>query len=81
MQSKLWMAFLAGAVLFAVSACTANTRELLSEEQKNGAHFATWEHMGYSLFRGTPKTTTKKDIAAAQQEKWWGEVVQGNPMM
>ncbi len=31
MQRRLWMAFLAGAVLFAVLACAANTRQLLSE--------------------------------------------------
>ena len=81
MQRRLWMAFLAGTVLFAVSACAANTQQLLSEEQKNGAQFATWQHMGYSLFRGTPKTTTKRDIVAAQQQKWWGEVVHVAPIM
>ncbi len=37
--------------------------------------------MGYSLFRGTPKTTTKQDIVAAQQQKWWGEVVHVAPIM
>lgn len=81
MQRRLWMPFLAGMILFAVSACAANTRELLAEEQKNGAHFATWEHMGYSLFRGTPQTTTKQDIVAAAQQKWWGEIVKVEPIM
>jgi hypothetical protein len=81
MQRKLWMALLAGTVLFAMSACAANTRQLLAEEQKNGAQFASWQHMGYSLFRGTPQTTTRRDIVAAQRQHWWGEVVQVAPMM
>lgn len=84
MQRKLWMAVLAAAVLFSVSACAANTRTLLTdlrEEQQNGAQFASWQHLGYSLFRATPKATTKQDLLAAQREKWWGEVVRVAPMM
>ena len=81
MQRRLWMAVLAAAVLFSVSACAAKTRALLQEEQMNGAQFASWRHMGYSLFRGTPQKTTKQDIAAAQQEKWWGDVVRVAPIM
>lgn len=81
MQRKLWMAVLAAAVLFSVSACAANTRALLTEEQQNGAQFASWQHLGYSLFRATPKATTKQDLLAAQKEKWWGEVVRVAPMM
>jgi hypothetical protein len=81
MQRKLWMGVLAAAVLFSVSACAANTRALLAEEQRNGAQFASWQHLGYSLFRGTPQTTTRKDLLASQREKWWGEVVRVAPMM
>jgi len=79
MQRKLLMVSLAGAVLLAVTACSATTRELMSEEQQNGAHFASWQHMEYSLFRATPEQTTKEDLVAAQKEKWWGEPVKVAP--
>ncbi|MEK7204612.1 MAG: hypothetical protein AAB254_03810 [candidate division NC10 bacterium] len=46
----------------------------------NGAHFATWSHMGYSIRRGTAETTTKGDVEASQKDKWWGEVVQVAPI-
>ena len=80
MQRRLWMAVLAAAVLVSVSACAANTRALLEQEQKNGAQFASWQHMGYSLFRATPNETTKRDLLAARQEKWWGEVIRVQPI-
>lgn len=70
----VWALFLATLVL-SLSACAA-----LEETRKNGAHFATWQHMGYSLFRGTPENTKKTDIAGAQQDKWWGEVVRVEPI-
>lgn len=76
MRRRAMMTILTAAVLFAVSACAD-----LQAEQKNGAHFASWQHMGYSLFRATPKETTKRDLVAAQQEKWWGEVIRVAPMM
>lgn len=81
MQRRLWLAALAAAVLFSVSACAASTQALLEQERKNGAQFASWQHMGYSLFRGTPQTTTKNDLLAAQQEKWWGEIIRVSPIM
>jgi hypothetical protein len=58
-----------------LSACAA-----LEETRQQGAHFASWNHMGYSLMRGDPKTTTKSDVSVAQQEKWWGEVVRVEPI-
>ena len=81
MQRRLWMALMAATVLVSVSACSAHTQALLEQERQNGAQFATWDHMGYSVFRGTPQTTTKQDIVAAQQEKWWGDVVRVAPIM
>ena len=78
MQRGFWLGILTVAVLFSVSAC-AEFRTDLRAEQENGAHFATWQHMGYSLFRATPESTTKSDLIAAQKEKWWGEVVNVPP--
>lgn len=81
MRNRGLMAIVMTAILFAVSACAATVRADLQAEQQHGAHFASWQHMGYSLFRDTPKETTKQDIVAAQRDKWWGEVVRVNPMM
>lgn len=88
MRKELWVGLLAGAMLLTFSACSARTQAALEETQKNGAHFATWRHMGYSLKRGTPETTTKRDIERSQGDrclpnqtcKWWGEVVQVQPI-
>jgi hypothetical protein len=67
-------------MLLFLSACSAGTQAALEETRKNGAHFATWRHMGYSLKRGTAETTTKRDVEAAQKDKWWGEVVLVQPI-
>ena len=88
MRKSLSVAVLAAATVLALSACSARTQMLLQEEQKNGAHFATWSHMGYSVNRGTPETTTKRDIERSQNDqclpgqpcKWWGEVVMVQPI-
>jgi hypothetical protein len=80
MRRRLRLGILMAAVLFSVSACAELTTDLRAEH-KNGAQFASWQHMGYSLFRATPKKTTKDDLVAARQEKWWGEVVRVAPMM
>ncbi len=79
MKKRTLMALVGVTIALAASACTSMQEKVLAsdlrEEQKNGAQFASWQHMGYSLFRATPSTTTKQDLAAAQQEKWWGQVV------
>ncbi len=88
MQRIVWMGLLAVAMFLGLSACSARTMTALQEEQRNGAHFATWRHMGYSINRGTPETTTKRDIELSQGDqclpgqtcKWWGEVVRVQPI-
>lgn len=89
MRRDLWVGMLAAvALLVSLSACSARTQAALEETRINGAHFATWRHMGYSLNRGTAETTTKGDIDASQKDtclpsqpcKWWGEVVQVAPI-
>jgi len=40
-------------------------------------HFASYEHMGFSVRNtegGTPKVT-RKDIALARDEGWWGKPI------
>lgn len=80
MRKRQWMGLIVLGALFSLSACSARTQFFLEETRKNGAHFSTWHHVGYSLWRATPKETTKEDITAAQKEKWWGEVVLLEPI-
>ena len=88
MKRALAVVLIGAAMLLALSACSARTMAALDEEQKNGAHFATWRHMGYSINRGTPESTTKGDIETSQKDKclpnqeckWWGEVVMVQPI-
>ena len=88
MRGRLQVMLLAIAVVAFLSACSARTQLSMEEERQNGAHFATWRHMGYSLKRGTPETTTKRDIVVSQADqclpnlicKWWGEPVLVSPI-
>jgi hypothetical protein len=88
MRKTLSVVVVGAAMVVALSACSARTMAALEEEQKNGAHFATWRHMGYSINRGTPETTTKGDVETSQKDKclpnqeckWWGEVVMVQPI-
>ncbi len=88
MKKGVSVVLVAAATVVALSACSAQTRAALEEERINGAHFATWSHMGYSLFRDSPEATTKQDIDQSQGDKclpnqtckWWGEVVRVQPI-
>ena len=68
MKNALLVAMLA-ALVVAGAACSARTQLAMEETQKNGAHFATWNHMGYSVNRGTPETTTKGDVEIAKADQ------------
>ncbi|HWT81663.1 MAG TPA: hypothetical protein VN648_22965 [Candidatus Methylomirabilis sp.] len=89
MKNAVSVLLVGGAMILTMSACSARTMAALQEEQQNGAHFATWRHMGYSINRGTPETTTKGDIDASQRDKclpnleckWWGEPVMVQPIL
>ena len=85
MRKTMIMLLLVSAV---VVGCTPSFQLALQEEQKNGAHFATWSHMAYSLNRGTAETTTAQDLKLAQADRclpsqtcpWWGEAVKVQPI-
>ncbi len=89
MRRGFWIALLAAGVLASLTACSARTQLALKETRENGAHFASWSHMGYSVNRGTPQTTTKQDVELSQKDmclpsqpcKWWGEVVRVEPIL
>ena len=71
-------------MLTLVSGCSTTNPSVfqqdLREEQQHGAQFASWQHLGYSVFRGTLATTTKSDLVAANHEKWWGQPVEVAPI-
>jgi len=89
MRKGMKAALLVAGLFVSLAACSPRTQLALEEERMNGAHFATWNHMGYSLLRGTPQETTKQDIALSQGDqclpnqtcKWWGEVVKVEPIL
>ena len=88
MRNKLWMAVLAIGLFALLSACSARTQLAMEETKKNGAHFATWNHMGYSVNRGTPESTTNRDVELSKADNcigtqkctWWGEPVMVQPI-
>jgi hypothetical protein len=79
MRRRAWVAMLGLGIMLSLSAC-AGWGHYLEMERKGGAHFVDWQHMGYSLFRATPKETTKSDIVASKEEHWWGDPVLVEPI-
>jgi hypothetical protein len=85
---NIMLGALLGVLVLVGAACSARTQLAVEETQKNGAHFATWNHLGYSVNRGTPESTTKQDVTVAQADrclpnqtcKWWGELVKVAPI-
>jgi hypothetical protein len=88
MRKHFMVGVLAIGAILAVSACSARTQLAMDETQKNGAHFATWRHAGYSVNRGTPESTTKRDVEVSKADQclpsqtcaWWGEPVTVQPI-
>jgi hypothetical protein len=88
MRKSLSVAVLVVTAMLAVAGCSARTQLAMEETKKNGAHFATWNHMGYSLNRGTAESTTKRDVEVSKADKclpsqtcaWWGEPVMVQPI-
>lgn len=81
MRRLLMMVLLAAVVVILGSACSTRGQYFERVTRENGAHFATWHHMGYSINRATPRDTTRKDVAWSGEEKWFGEVVRVQPIM
>ena len=88
MRKGLRMAVLAVGLFALLSACSARTQLAMEETKKGGAHFATWNHMGYSVNRGTAESTTKRDVELSKADQclpnqkctWWGEPVMVQPI-
>jgi hypothetical protein len=75
MRSILGKLLLLAAVLVVAAGCAS------SEEWKtwydHRTHFASYDHMGFSMrnSEGAPPIVTRKDIALARDEGWWGKPI------
>jgi hypothetical protein len=66
-------------LLFAVLVATAGcaTGEEWSTWYEHRTHFASYDHMGFSVRNkeGAAPKVTRKDIALARDEGWWGKPI------
>ena len=75
MRSARLRLLLVGGVLVAVAGCA--TSEEWATWQSHPAHFASAEHMVFSVRNreGTPAQVTRQDITLARNEGWWGKPI------
>ena len=66
---------LVAAVLMGTAGCA--TSEEWSTWYEHRTHFASYEHMGFSLrnSEGARPRVTRNDIALARTEAWWGKPI------
>lgn len=64
-----------GGVILAAAGC-ATTEEWTTWKQ-HPAHFASGSHIGFSVMNraGTPPQVTRRDVALARDEAWWGKPI------
>ena len=75
MRSVRGSLLLLTAVLVASTACA--TSEEWATWYEHRTHFASGEHMGFSLrnTEGTAPKVTRQDITLARDEGWWGKPI------
>jgi hypothetical protein len=75
MRSKGVRLLLVGGALVAAAGCA--TGEEWQIWRSNGAHFASGDHMFFSVRNreGTKATVTRKDITLARDQGWWGKPI------
>jgi hypothetical protein len=75
MEGLRWWLLLLTAVIFSMSGC-ATASEDWSTWTTNRAHFASAQHLAFSMKRHpTEASITEQDIEAAAREEWWGRLV------
>lgn len=81
MRSRMRYVLLLGVVLATTAACESMSSEEWAEWRKQNAHFASFQHMGFSLRNraGQAQNVTRRDIEAARAEGWWGKVITVSP--
>ena len=75
MRSARLRLLLVGGVLVAMAGCA--TSEEWATWKAHPTHFASGEHMFFSVRNkeGKPPVVTRKDIALARDEGWWGKPI------
>jgi hypothetical protein len=78
MRSKGVRLLLVGGALVAATGCA--TGEEWQIWRTNGAHFASDDHMFFSMRNreGSKATVTRKDITLARDQGWWGKAISVN---
>ena len=80
MRKQCAIAVMLGGAMVAASGCA--TSEQWEEWRTHPTHFASGQHMGFSLRHTGENPTphvTKEDITVARAEKWWGEAIVVSP--
>lgn len=75
MRSDRWNGLLAGGLLLATAGCATSGE--WATWKAHPAHFASREHLIFSArnTEGSTPRVTRKDIAMAREEGWWGKPV------
>jgi hypothetical protein len=71
---------LALAVLVVIGGCASS--EQWSDWRSHSTHFASDQHMGFSMrnnMEGTNPKVTRVDMDTAPRENWWGKVITVRP--
>ncbi len=78
MRSKGVRLLLVAGALVAATGCA--TGEEWDIWRSNGAHFASGDHMFFSVRNrgGTKASVTRKDITLARDQGWWGKPITVN---
>lgn len=71
MRKKVGVIIVGVALAGGLSAC-ANTYGI----PPGGPHFASWDHLTYSLFEGKKPPLTKAELEEAKKQGWWGIPIQ-----
>ena len=79
MRSGILATLLVGSVMLAVVGCA--TSEEWAEWKAHSAHFASGNHVGFSLrnAEGAPPQVSRTDVAIARTESWWGKAITVSP--
>jgi hypothetical protein len=75
MRSVRGKLLLLAAVLVAAAGCASGDEWKTWYDHRT--HFASYDHMGFSVrnTEGAPPKVTRKDIALARDEGWWGKPI------
>jgi hypothetical protein len=76
MRTRGWRLIVLSAVVYAVTGCASS--EEWTTWKTHPTHFASGEHLTFSVRNqgdATSPKVTRKDVALARDEGWWGKPV------